>query len=599
MNKKKKFVIGFFVLGIVLLISAVLYFAVPQSVIGNQPTLDSCRSYIKYVCSGGGYTCSDCSMITLPYSVKFDDGTVTNKVYSADCVYGSSSDTGIGLTGLPKTYCSNPNVITSHSYYQCYGNDVYWYNSASVREGVKSSCSYRCSDDSLTTASCVTAPSCQSQSLSCGTPSLPDCCSGLSCQNFQCMPSTAGYNIVNYKCVAVSSGATYSTLTKCTNALNVPVCMSAGAVIPNYGQALSNQFACSKGTPSLCQGTLTNCFDSTKTCKDGVCVSPSCDASLGASCSVKGQDSCDANTLSTTNCQLKSDNCLHLVSSKCVAGTSNQLCLSCFPQLAPVNPPVTCKMNCAGTGLTQCTSPNAFSQCVADANGCLDWNQPQFCPTGKTCSDGKCVTPAVVNVPLPKCLDASFICMANPQTYNGELVSCDGYKCQYGCVDTKCNPAPVPPPSCAVSSICSSSSNVLTTNSDCTTKTLTCGSGQYCNGGSCVPIILEPVTDLCKDVTCQDSCSATHTYQSQGSCNNGQCVYSSIQVMSPNCLSPVTNVTNNFTNSITGDVIIDGGDGGNNSFISRYGIWIAGGVFILSLLLFIVQFGGKKKRGRK
>ena len=493
----KKFVIGFFVLGIVLLVSAVLFFAVPQTVIGNQLSIDSCRSYVKDSwCSGGAYSCSDCSAVTLPYFISLN-GVSTNKVYSADCVMGSN--TGVGATGLPRTYCSQPSSITSHSYYQCVGNDVFWFNSNNVKETVKTSCSYRCHDDSLTTASCVTAPSCQSQGLSCGTPNLPSCCSGLSCQNFQCMPTTT---------TTPTAKSTYcsDTMTLCQNGAFDQVCTGGSKVNCPAGCDLTNK----------------------------VCKTPK----------------------------------------------SNE---------------------CPSLGFKECVLPSTFRQCIS-SNGYLQWDTTANCPVDSTCTDGVCHAFSSTNpsVTLPKCLDASFICMANPQTYNGELVSCDGYKCQYGCSNDVCSSAPIINPSCDVSSICSSSSKVLTTNADCTTKTSSCSDGTYCNGGSCIIIPVQTIaSDSCSGVTCQDSCTADYTYQSQGSCKDGKCVYGGVAVMSSKCLSPISNVTSNLTNSITGDVVDNNVSMIKPTFLNTYGVWIAGGVFILSLIMFIIQFGKKPKRGRK
>lgn len=178
--KKKNFAIGFLIVGVLLLVSAVSYFMVFQETLGNSPTLAGCNTILQDKCVSG-YACTSCAKVTLPYYLEFSSGS-TNIVYTADCVYGSSN------TGGGHTACSSSTNIVSHVKSHCYGNDVYWFNSLNQRETVKTSCSYRCEDYTLDSARCVSAPSCSAQGQSCGSSSLPSCCSGLSCQNFGCQP---------------------------------------------------------------------------------------------------------------------------------------------------------------------------------------------------------------------------------------------------------------------------------------------------------------------------------------------------------------------------------------------------------------------------
>jgi hypothetical protein len=146
----KKFVVGFFIVSIVLLVGIVSYLAVPQLAIGYTPSLASCNERVASWCADG-YACSSCSKQTLGYYLQFSTGS-TNIVYSADCIYGSAN------TDSGHTACLSSSNVVSHARTHCYSGNVYWFNSLNEREGLKTSCAYGCEDYTLDSARCKSAP---------------------------------------------------------------------------------------------------------------------------------------------------------------------------------------------------------------------------------------------------------------------------------------------------------------------------------------------------------------------------------------------------------------------------------------------------------
>ena len=108
------------------------------------------------------------------------------------CDYNQCSQTGKKiLSGNCDTYSSGYlccGSCTTKADYKCYGGEIWWYNSCGNREIVKEYCT-----------SCVSGTkqcdvlSCVNEGKSCGydANSEPKCCSGLTCENFQCVSGSS------------------------------------------------------------------------------------------------------------------------------------------------------------------------------------------------------------------------------------------------------------------------------------------------------------------------------------------------------------------------------------------------------------------------
>jgi hypothetical protein len=371
----KKWAVSILIVGIVVLISALLYFIVPQEAIGYAPTLSECNSRVQSWCTDG-YACTSCTKQTLGYYLQFSSGS-TNIVYTADCVYGVSN------TGSGHTACGGSNVV-SHAKYHCYGNDVYWYNSVGAREDLKTSCSYRCEDYTLDSARCVSAPSCASQGQSCGSPTLPSCCSGLSCQNFGCYPTT----------VTPPSG--------CSNACS-----------------FNGLFECTSATAFRTCALVNDClvWQSGKICPTGQV----CD---GASVSCIPAPECTESTFVRT--------CTWCVNGRIVSDAKCNIPVS--PDWTCSNgaciPPATCEAS------VTCSNDKDILSVSADCS-----SKTTSCSDGTSCVDGQCV-----NIPPPRItcdgVTCDSYCMSDFTAYTQG--SCSEGVCTYGSIVTmspKCLPS--------------------------------------------------------------------------------------------------------------------------------------------------------------
>jgi len=125
------------VVAIVGLVGAVVYRGTQQAVIGDFSSKASCEDWVnRKWCSTGFYACTPCTSTTLSYQVQFSDGTKTNIVWTSDCK-SPASDTSGG-----RTFCQSS--VQSQVGHWCSNNNVYWFNSAGQREGVKETCQYGC-----------------------------------------------------------------------------------------------------------------------------------------------------------------------------------------------------------------------------------------------------------------------------------------------------------------------------------------------------------------------------------------------------------------------------------------------------------------------
>lgn len=135
----------------------------------------STYKYCTSGCTGSDITCW-----------REESGICVSRKY--DCSYGTYPDCPTSYKYTSKSSCE-ANLCTSHSTSKCYSNDIYWYNSCGNREDKRTECgSAGCTTG---TSSCNVALTCNQEGYSCGghsgTQSGQPCCSGLDCQNFQCV----------------------------------------------------------------------------------------------------------------------------------------------------------------------------------------------------------------------------------------------------------------------------------------------------------------------------------------------------------------------------------------------------------------------------
>ena len=100
-------------------------------------------------CNGGETTCS----------CPADCGTCSGCCSGATCESGTS-DTACGSGGNTCQNCVNQGLTcqnqtcqqncVSHSYYECYNGDIWWYDSCGSIEDMKEACAYGCTNGSLT-----------------------------------------------------------------------------------------------------------------------------------------------------------------------------------------------------------------------------------------------------------------------------------------------------------------------------------------------------------------------------------------------------------------------------------------------------------------
>ena len=139
--KSKSIVLIVLVAVIIAMVGVVAYRGVSQTAIADFNDKASCQSYLKSQwCAGGVYACTDCSSKTLSYTLKLPSGGMTNIQWSADCVLGS------GNTQNAHTFCQAAGSVTSHAGYWCSGGNLYYFNSAGVKEELKQTCAYGCTD---------------------------------------------------------------------------------------------------------------------------------------------------------------------------------------------------------------------------------------------------------------------------------------------------------------------------------------------------------------------------------------------------------------------------------------------------------------------
>lgn len=160
-----------------------------------------------------------------------------------------------------------------------------------------------------------------------------------------------------------------------------------------------------------------------------------------------------------------------------------------------------CTNNCTA-GNSQCVGAQIQS-CSVQSNGCTDWNTAQDCPTGQTCSGGQCATQCTNN-----CTAGNSQCVgAQIQTCSQQSNGCTdwdpaqdcptGQTCQAGACVSSCTDQ------CTVGATQCSGGQIQTCSvqgTGCTDwdAAVDCPSGQTCSAGQCV-------------LACTDKCTAGAT----------------------------------------------------------------------------------------
>jgi hypothetical protein len=384
--KGEKWVLGGIVVVALFIIALVMLKGVSQMAIGNIQTQQQCLDSVKSWCNDG-YACSACAQKTLSFSLVFDDGTVTNKVWSADCVLGSAN------TANAHTACADASLITLHAYKQCVNNvAVYWFDSLGIRNDLLDVCSNGCTQTSLTSASCNAGTS--------PPPSgTPKCFDG----NTLCIGSLI-YADDNDGLGQYIKGCTAQqdcpSSTVCRESNNVGACIvqtcsnkcSAG----EFGSCISpTQF-------KSCQPQSNGCYDYTI----GTCPSdyPAC-VSVGL-CGITG----------TSECTIGEQVCIS-DSQYTFCSAEGLLTVDCDPD-----------QKCVGT---RCVKTNTSQPVDACKNiVCQDYCDGTTLKTAGTCKDGQCI--------YDKSEIASSRCFTKDTcTEDGSYVDCNGKTQTIACIDGK------------------------------------------------------------------------------------------------------------------------------------------------------------------
>ena len=436
-------------------------------------------------------------------------------------------------------------------------------------------------------------------------------CNGLySCTDCS-LVSLNGYSVViggkSYSSVwkadcvmGTASGHTFCTPTPVTPTPTAPTTTKAGQIcMPNTNYLCTNSLKQSDGTYLCNIDSETLCPNG---CSNGACKSApvvptptGTTTNIGKYCTGKN-DAC-SNTVKQVVGTTTTYICMATDQTYCNNGCSNGVCL-----------PTICNNECSQPSEYKCTvvGGQGYQICTKDADGCLKWSSKlSYCQSGWVCDQGTCIN---YNIALPVCTTGgSMVCTSGKAIVSGgKVVGCDGTatKCDNGCKNGACLSAPTPTPPCGVNGCnpvctvgtsCKDSYTVETQNADCSTKTTACADGTKCNGGVCVVIPPVPTpTDKCDGVTCDDKCTADYTRQSNGVCDpaTGNCVYGGISTLSDKCLpTPAVNQS---------EVPVPNRDVTAPTFFDKYGLWLAGGLLVVFLFVYIRMSTKKKgKKGRR
>jgi len=331
----------------------------------------------------------DSNMVSLPPSNSSNNTCTPNQTQGCKVCningtawIDNSSNCLINQTCINGTCTAN---CTTHSTQNCFNNDIYWFNSCNIKEGIYQDCgnnasttNYRCNGNWT-----------QRQMMSKG------------CLNSLC------YNNIVWKdtqnCASVSKVCLNGACVTCTpnQTQGCKVCNSAGSAWVDNSSKCSSGQVCRSGscvsscTPKTCStlgnyicgswsngcnGTI-NCgtCSANKTCSVGKCVS-----NCNNECSVSGAKQCSGSTGYKICGNYDTDTCLEWsTATNCGKG---KIC-----QNGSCRDTCTCQNDCTSSGLEQC-SGNGYKTCGNyDSDSCLEWSEVTTCLENQTCSNGACL----------------------------------------------------------------------------------------------------------------------------------------------------------------------------------------------------------------
>jgi len=474
----------------VLAIAGILFGISKFTIIGGSfQTQSACRAYVSGTWCPEGYACSDCSLYTLPYYIYISgtSGPTTNKIYTADCVAGSSN-TGVGATGTPRTYCSagGGGTCITHNGWWCSDNDLYYYDSCGNKETKKTECVVGCTSiySGATTKVSCDATKCDGRNAYINGAWVTNYCAS----GTHCAASSNSYSCVSDTVSPVPETYCVDTHYLCKTGLRA--------------------FACQGGTQQFCSYG----------CEDDACKSaPSCSGNL---CSSNGVNDCTSATTFRT-CNYDANNCLIWSEPKTCANGLECSGGYCSQTVYSGNYPV-----CAANGQKLCISnAKTFNGEIVSCSGTT-------CVAG--CLNGVCVEEPPSCTPTSVCLTAKTIEITAGDCTKS-TISCTNTE---ECVDATCKPITIIPPGemcrnvvcndycdasktylssgtcdtttgkCKYSSVVVNSKNCISGGEDCTEDSYgldSCGTGEEVLKGKCIDGKIQMVA--------QPSCNKTFLEQ--------------------------------------------------------------------------------------